>query len=197
MDSWSTSLGSCPDLLVVVPKRCRASRIVAFATQSLAWISDIVGPCTIPVMLQYLELHQHINNVSLYPDILDNFIWHWCSLGCYSASSVYNTFFLGQTSLLGAKEMWKTKAPNKCRFFIWLVLHGRCCTSDHLQHHGLDNNAPALFAPSARRPLITCLWVAFIAGRFGSSCFAVVAGSFSLQSLLISMLSGGFILRRW
>jgi hypothetical protein len=25
---------------------------------------------------------------------------------------------------LGAKELWKSKVSNKCRFFVWLVLHG-------------------------------------------------------------------------
>jgi hypothetical protein len=48
---------------------------------------------------------------------------------------------LGQSSLLGAKELWKTKAPNKCRFFVWLVLHARCWTADLLHRHGLQSDA--------------------------------------------------------
>jgi hypothetical protein len=39
----------------------------------------------------------------------------------------------------GAKELWKARAPNKCRFFVWLVLHGRCWTSDRLFKHGLQS----------------------------------------------------------
>jgi hypothetical protein len=41
---------------------------------------------------------------------------------------------------LGAKQLWKIKAPSKCRFFLWLVLHGRCRTSERLQQHGLANH---------------------------------------------------------
>jgi hypothetical protein len=67
--------------------------------------------------------------------------------GIYSASSAYTAFLLGQTALAGAKELWKTKVPNKCRFFYWPVLHGRCWTSDCLQCHGLSNNG--LYAPCA------------------------------------------------
>jgi hypothetical protein len=28
----------------------------------------------------------------------------------------------------------------KCRFFVWLVLHGRCWTSDKLHRHGLKDS---------------------------------------------------------
>jgi hypothetical protein len=41
---------------------------------------------------------------------------------------------------LGAKQIWKIKTPSKCRFFLWLLVHGRCWTSDRLQRHGLRNN---------------------------------------------------------
>ena len=68
------------------------------------------------------------------------FRWRWSSSGQYSTSSTYRAFFLGLTEQLGAKQLWKIKAPNKCRFFIWLVLHGRCWTSDRLQRHGLPNH---------------------------------------------------------
>jgi hypothetical protein len=47
---------------------------------------------------------------------------------------------LGQSSVLGVKELWKTKAPNNYRFFIWLVLLGRCWMVDRLEHCGIRSD---------------------------------------------------------
>jgi hypothetical protein len=52
--------------------------------------------------------------------------------------------FNDQGAILGARQLWKTRAPNQCRFYIWLVLLGRCWTSERLQHHGLCNNGPCV-----------------------------------------------------
>jgi hypothetical protein len=71
----------------------------------------------------------------------DVFRWKWTSSGQYSAASTYRAFFLGLTEQLEVKQLWKIKAPNKCRFFLWLLLHGRCWTSDRLQRHELPNNS--------------------------------------------------------
>jgi hypothetical protein len=49
--------------------------------------------------------------------------------------------FYGQTSILDAKELWKSKPPRKCRFFIWLVLHGRSWTSNQLFRYRLHDDA--------------------------------------------------------
>jgi hypothetical protein len=46
-------------------------------------------------------------------------------------------FFVGSSSLLGAKELWKVKAPLKVKFFFWLTLHYRLWTADRQQRHGL------------------------------------------------------------
>lgn len=50
--------------------------------------------------------------------------------------------FLSETARAGARELWKTTAPNKCRFHFWLVLHDKCWTSDRLQRHGLPHHGP-------------------------------------------------------
>jgi hypothetical protein len=50
--------------------------------------------------------------------------------------------FHGQTSILGANELWKTRASSKCCFFVWLVIHGRCWTSECLHWHTLPNGGP-------------------------------------------------------
>ncbi|OEL31369.1 hypothetical protein BAE44_0007612, partial [Dichanthelium oligosanthes] len=56
----------------------------------------------------------------------DRIVWKWCPSGQYSCSSAYQALFLGQSALLGAKELWKVKAPNEFRFFFWLAIQDRC-----------------------------------------------------------------------
>jgi hypothetical protein len=47
--------------------------------------------------------------------------------------------FQGATSFEPAERVWRTWAPDKCRFFIWLVEHNRCWTSDKLAKRGMDH----------------------------------------------------------
>lgn len=60
----------------------------------------------------------------------------------YSASSAYRAFFTGQCGIPRAKELSKTRATPRCKFFFWLVLLGRCWTSERLQRHNLQNSGP-------------------------------------------------------
>jgi hypothetical protein len=41
--------------------------------------------------------------------------------------------------LLGAKELWKTKAQPKVKFFFWLALHRRLWTVERRKRHGLQD----------------------------------------------------------
>jgi hypothetical protein len=130
------------DLLAVVHCRRWETRMVSSAFHSQDWIGDITGSLTVPVLLQYLDLHQCIEELAFTLNTADKFVWRWCSSGAYSVSSAYSAFLFGQMALLGAKELWKTRAMNTCRFFYRLVLHGRCWTSNGLQCHSLRNNGP-------------------------------------------------------
>jgi hypothetical protein len=89
--------------------------------------------------MQFLELHQRLLEVALRNDVPDSISWRWCSSGCYSTSLTYQALFTSQSSVLGAKELWKSRALNKCHFFMWLVLHGKCWTSNRLFKHGLQS----------------------------------------------------------
>jgi hypothetical protein len=68
---------------------------------------------------------------------------------------IYRAFFFGQCAVLGTKELSKTAAAPRCKFFLWLTLLDRCWTSEWLQRHNLQNNGAlrALFAGTGdRRP---------------------------------------------
>jgi hypothetical protein len=70
----------------------------------------------------------------------DRFVWKWSPDEKYSASSAYRTFFNGSTELLGAKELWQTKAPPHVKFFFWLALHQCLWTTKRRKRHGLQDN---------------------------------------------------------
>lgn len=49
-------------------------------------------------------------------------------------------FFNGSTSLLGAKELWRIKAPPHVKLFFWLTLHSRLWTAVCRKRHGLQDS---------------------------------------------------------
>jgi hypothetical protein len=51
----------------------------------------------------------------------------------------YGGLFLGATSFSPWERIWKTWAPPKCHFFMWLVAHKRCWTTDRLARRGLPH----------------------------------------------------------
>jgi len=65
----------------------------------------------------------------------------------FSTASAYRSFFIGQHPVDGAGLLRKTRAPPKCKFFIWLVIHDRCWTAARRKKHGLqDDDACVLCA---------------------------------------------------
>jgi hypothetical protein len=46
---------------------------------------------------------------------------------------------VGSTMLLGARELWKTRAPPKVKFFGWLALHDCLWTAERRKQHGLQD----------------------------------------------------------
>jgi hypothetical protein len=85
-------------------------------------------------------LWERLEGVTLIASTPDRVIWKWTSTGTYSASSAYQVFFVGHISILGAKELRNVKAPQVCKFFVWLALLGRCWTLERLQRHNLLNS---------------------------------------------------------
>lgn len=44
------------------------------------------------------------------------------------------------TSLPGAKELWRSRAPPRSKFFFWLALHGRLWTANRRRRHRLQDS---------------------------------------------------------
>lgn len=151
-----------PLVWAAVPKRLRNSRLVNQALADNQWARHIAGSLSVLAIRQFLQLWDRMQILNLDPNSEDKFIWRWSSNQQYSASSAYRAFFTGQCSIPGAKELSKTRATPRCRFFFWLVLLGRCWTSVRLQRHNLPNHGNcALCAQEAEtidHLTITCVY---------------------------------------
>jgi hypothetical protein len=84
-----------PDLVDAVLRRIRRQRTVQQALHDAAWIADISGALTIPVLVQYLQLRERLQVVTLQPEVPDSITWRWSACGSYSASSAYSALLLG------------------------------------------------------------------------------------------------------
>ena len=60
----------------------------------------------------------------------DKHIWRLSASGLYTAKSAYDALFVGAISFAPYERIWKSWAPPKCRFFMWLAAHNLCWTAD-------------------------------------------------------------------
>jgi exonuclease III len=110
----------------------RKNRTVKDAIIGNKWIQDIDYNMTVTLLTQFIDLWQQVQQTTLSPEDKDSIIWRHTTDGQYSAKSAYQLQFIGKTRSLTANITWATKAPPKCRFFIWLMLQNRVWTAARL-----------------------------------------------------------------
>jgi len=130
-----------PALINSVRARARKVRTVADGLLNNSWAMDITGALTVQVIMDYLFIWDTIRqwqqqrNTNT-PDV---FRWKWTADGNFSTASAYRAFFLGQETIPGAKQLTKTRAPGRCKFFLWLAIHDRCWTNERRKRHNLQD----------------------------------------------------------
>lgn len=112
---------------------------MAQALQKRKWVEDVKGALTVPVLLEYLQLWGSMDDVLLQQNVPDQFVWKLNQSGIYTTKSVYGAFFLGTIKFGPWRRIWKSRAPPRCKFFIWLVFHNSCWTVDRLARRGLPH----------------------------------------------------------
>jgi hypothetical protein len=115
-----------PRLFQTIPRRIAKWRTVQEALLNRRWISDIKGALTVEVLVEYIQLWDILSDVVLQQGIEDKHVSSIASDGIYSAKSAYESLFVGSTSFVQYRRVWKTWAPPKCRFFLWLAAQKRC-----------------------------------------------------------------------
>jgi hypothetical protein len=82
--------------------------------------------------------------VNLQQGIQDRHIWRLSSSGQYTDNSVCDAQFQDAILFEPCERIWKSRAPPKCNFFMWLVAHNRCWIADRLEnvasHTQLDHS---------------------------------------------------------
>jgi len=128
-----------PLVYALVSKRRASRRSVLEALSGDKWIEDLQGGVGPAALSQYLGLWDILNTVELNEETPDRHIWRLSSSGAYSAKSAYATLFQGAILFEPFERIWKSWAPPKCKFFMWLVAHNRCWTADRLVKRGLPH----------------------------------------------------------
>jgi hypothetical protein len=128
-----------PLITSMIPKRISNRRSVAEALTEWRWVSDIHGATMAQVAIKFLNLCSSLAEMSLQPVVPDKHSWRLSSSGLYSAKSAYWGLFQGSIDFGPWERIWKTWAPNKCHFFLWLVAHNHCWTTDRLERRNLPH----------------------------------------------------------
>jgi hypothetical protein len=79
--------------------------------------------------------------VQLAPEREDLLHWCWISDRVYSLKSAYGAFFGGRARATESSQIWRSRAPYGCKFFVWIVSRGRCWMADRLARRRLPRPA--------------------------------------------------------
>ncbi|KAF8695940.1 hypothetical protein HU200_036816 [Digitaria exilis] len=129
-----------PCLYQAVQPRAAKVTTVDQALHDRAWVKQITGAITVQVLLDFLLIWDKVRRIVLQADIDDTPLWKWTANQQFTTASAYRAFFLGQHEILGARILQKTRAPPKCKFFVWLALHDKCWTAARRRRHNLQND---------------------------------------------------------
>ncbi|PNT69904.1 hypothetical protein BRADI_2g02653v3, partial [Brachypodium distachyon] len=99
----------------------RKNRSVKDAITEHNWIRDIRQNFEHHMIHQFANLYMRVVQVHLQEDDPDTISWKLTSSGKYSAKSAYIAQFQGLTCQPFNLFIWKVWAPEKCRFFAWLL----------------------------------------------------------------------------
>ena len=68
-------------------------------------------------------------------------LWKLSISGSCTSKLSYDAFFLGTIRFAPWKSVWRTWAPLRCKFFIWLAIKNRHWTANRLTKRGLTHPA--------------------------------------------------------
>lgn len=146
-DRWRHGQALCdlaPVLVSRVPNRFLQSRTMKDALTKNGWVNDISGSISAQFLSEYFMVWDLIQGFQLHPGVSDQHHWTPSASGEYSSKSAYHRFFEGMVTFEPAARVWKSWAPPRCKFFIWLASLNRCWTADRLARRGLDHPTKCL-----------------------------------------------------
>jgi hypothetical protein len=155
------------------------------------WLDDLEGEMTAGLWEHCLQLWEAVEMVERDETWPDQIVWKGSTSGEYSAKATYALLCQGSTRWSMCKPVWKSFAPMKCKFFMWLALKKRLWTSDRRARHGLQEQPDACF---------TCLQAEDNVDHILTQCpYTRQVWREALLSASIQMPEPGFVgdLERW
>lgn len=129
-----------PNLFAALPAG-RIDLSVANGLRNNSWVQCINPNLSPDGIAEFLFLWHWVGQVVL-PETADSedfFGWKWSPKKTFTAKSAYQALFEGRTELSGYDHILNSKAPAKCKCFLWLVIRCRCWTADRLRKRGLGH----------------------------------------------------------
>lgn len=154
------------NFMLASPKCRRKQRTIAEGLLNYAWTRDIHGDMGIHEIGQYLLLWRETEGAAL-NDQPDQLIWRWTSSGSYSACSAYLATFHGSASCDSWQLTWRSWAPPRVKFFLWLVSLDRCWTADRLRRRDLQHHPRCVLCDQEPETMRHLLVTAPSRDRFG------------------------------
>lgn len=140
-DNWLPSGRSIATLAPALFSFVKDSgRSVREALHSQSWIRDIAGGISVQALAQYLSVWDIVQATNLMPGTRDRAIWKLTKEQEFTVSSTYRLLFMANVRFACNKPIWRSKAPPRCKFFMWLAVHGKCLTADNLLRRGWPAN---------------------------------------------------------
>lgn len=138
MDNWLPNGRSIAATMLALFSFVKDSGIsLREAFQGQSWVKDIAVGISVQALAQYLSFWDimHATNQTL--GERDRAIWKLTKDQEFSMSSAYSLFFMDNERFACNKPIWRSKAPPpRCKFFMWLAVHGKCLTADNLLRRG-------------------------------------------------------------
>jgi hypothetical protein len=105
----------------------------------ISWISDIHGALSVGIINEFLILWDLIDPIVLRPQVEDKHFFRLAANGKFLSKEAYRGFFIGSSEFEPFHRIWKTWAPPKTKFFMWLVAHRKVWTTDRLHERGMHH----------------------------------------------------------
>ena len=102
------------------------------------WITDIQGALSPLALWQYVQLWVRVRDFEL-SEGPDTLLWRWTTDAQYSSKSCYDFLFEGAIVSSSWRLKWRTWAPPRVKFFVWIACQNRCWTADRLASRGLQH----------------------------------------------------------
>jgi hypothetical protein len=170
-DNWLPDgrLKDLAHLFTLIPKRLSKVRMVRDALDG-GWLDDIPPNLDTLAIQELLAVADRVEGLTVTEGVTDEFRWDWDVDGVYSSKSCYLGMFRGNMAMAGVLQVWKSRAPAKYRFFLWLVLRDRCWTADRLERRGLPQPLARPFCDQSQESITHLLLGCVLARSVWATC---------------------------